>query len=189
VKLLTMLAGQVDALPNHLLIEGHTDSQPYSSDNGYTNWELSSDRANSARRVLQQGGVGASQIAQVRGYADQFLRVPTNPLDPSNRRISLIVEWVDAPAAPPGTEEAGKETKDGPAKPDGAEGVKETKSSAADVKPAAGSAGDSAAAKPVVAAGATPAQPAVATKPTAAIPVAKPSMMERMKALMPGKKK
>jgi chemotaxis protein MotB len=100
VKLLDMLSGQLKVLPNHLLIEGHTDSQPYSSDNAYTNWELSSDRANSARRLLQQGGVGAEQISQVRGYADQKLRVPSNPLDPSNRRISLIVQWVTATEPP-----------------------------------------------------------------------------------------
>jgi chemotaxis protein MotB len=96
VKLLDMLSGQLKTLPNRLLIEGHTDAQPYSSDNGYTNWELSSDRANSARRLLQQGGVGPDQISQVRGYADERLRVPSNPLDPSNRRVSLIVQWVTA---------------------------------------------------------------------------------------------
>jgi chemotaxis protein MotB len=96
VSLLNLLANQLKVLPNHLLIEGHTDAQPYSSDNVYTNWELSSDRANSARRVLQQGGVGPTQISQVRGYADQLLHVPSNPFDPSNRRISLIVQWVTA---------------------------------------------------------------------------------------------
>jgi chemotaxis protein MotB len=96
VTLLDMLSGQLKALPNHLLIEGHTDAQPYSGGNGYSNWELSSDRANSARRVLQQGGVGPNQVSQVRGFADQNLRVPSNPLDPSNRRVSLIVQWVNA---------------------------------------------------------------------------------------------
>jgi chemotaxis protein MotB len=96
-ELLSMIAGQLKPLPNHLLLEGHTDAQPYSSDNGYTNWELSADRANSARRLLQQDGVGQQQISQVRGYADQLLRVKNDPKDPSNRRISLIVQWVDAP--------------------------------------------------------------------------------------------
>jgi chemotaxis protein MotB len=99
-ELLGMLAGQLKPLPNHLLLEGHTDAQPYSTDNGYTNWELSADRANSARRLLQQDGVGKSQISQVRGYADQMLRVKNDPLDPTNRRISLIVQWVQAPATP-----------------------------------------------------------------------------------------
>jgi chemotaxis protein MotB len=85
-----MLAAQLKPLPNHLLLEGHTDAQPYSNDLGYTNWELSADRANSARRLLQQDGVGRSQISQVRGYADQLLRVANDPMDPSNRRISLM---------------------------------------------------------------------------------------------------
>jgi chemotaxis protein MotB len=98
-KLVEMLAGQLKTLPNHLLLEGHTDAQPYSSDNGYTNWELSADRANAARRLLQQDGVGKDQISQVRGYADQLLRVKNDPMDPTNRRISLIVQWVEAPAA------------------------------------------------------------------------------------------
>lgn len=99
VALLNLLSTQLKLLPNRLLIEGHTDAQPYSNDTGYTNWELSSDRANSARRLLQAGGVGPNQISQVRGYADQELRVPANPLDPANRRVSLIVQWMDT--APP----------------------------------------------------------------------------------------
>jgi chemotaxis protein MotB len=99
-QLLEMLAGQLKPLPNHLLLEGHTDAQPYSTDNRYTNWELSADRANAARRLLQQDGVGKNQISQVRGYADQLLRVKNDPLDPSNRRISLIVQWVQASGPP-----------------------------------------------------------------------------------------
>ena len=91
--LLEMLGGQLEKLPNHVMLEGHTDSQPYSGANGYTNWELSADRANAARKLLQEHGVGPSQISQVRGYADQHPRTPDNPLDPSNRRISLIVQW------------------------------------------------------------------------------------------------
>jgi len=96
VSLLNLLSIQLRVLPNRLLIEGHTDAQPYSSDTGYTNWELSSDRANSARRLLQEDGIGSDHISQIRGYADQMLRVPSNPLDPSNRRISLIVQWIDS---------------------------------------------------------------------------------------------
>jgi chemotaxis protein MotB len=102
VELLSLLATQLKVLPNRLLIEGHTDAQPFSDNSDYTNWELSSDRANSARRLLQLDGIGQSQISQVRGYADQMLRVPTNPLDPSNRRISLIVQWADAMPPAPG---------------------------------------------------------------------------------------
>jgi chemotaxis protein MotB len=110
-QLLGMLASQLKPLPNKLLLEGHTDAQPYSSDDGYTNWELSADRANSARRLLQQDGVGKSQITQVRGYADQLLRVKNDPMDPTNRRISLIVQWLQTPAAP--ITLAGKEAKAG----------------------------------------------------------------------------
>jgi chemotaxis protein MotB len=99
-ELLHLLSTQLKTLPNRLLIEGHTDAQPFSNDVGYTNWELSSDRANSARRLLQQDGLGPNQISQVRGYADQNLRVASNPLDPSNRRISLIVQWLEIDSQP-----------------------------------------------------------------------------------------
>src|SRR5580704_16924172 len=74
-ELVTMLAGQLKPLPNHLLLEGHTDAQPYSESATYTNWELSADRANAARRLLQQDGLTSGRISQVRGYADQMLRV------------------------------------------------------------------------------------------------------------------
>jgi chemotaxis protein MotB len=100
VKLLDMLAEQLKVLPNHLMIEGHTDAQPYSGNKGYSNWELSSDRANAARQLLQDAGLRQDQISQVRGYADQSLRIPSNPLDPSNRRVSLIVQWADASSTP-----------------------------------------------------------------------------------------
>jgi chemotaxis protein MotB len=116
-ELLGMLAGQLKPLPNKLLLEGHTDAQPYSPDAKYTNWELSADRANSARRLLQEDGVGKDQISQVRGYGDQLLRVKNDPLDPSNRRISLIVQWVELPASPPvaGEAKSGEATKEQPA--------------------------------------------------------------------------
>lgn len=91
-ELLSLLAGELKTLPNSLLIEGHTDAAPYSVDAAYTNWELSADRANAARRLLQQDGVRNNQVTQVRGYADQLLRVKSNPYDPSNRRISILVK-------------------------------------------------------------------------------------------------
>ena len=106
-----MLAGQLKPLPNKLLLEGHTDAQPYSVENGYTNWELSADRANSARRLLQADGVGKDQISQVRGYADQLLRVKNDPMDPSNRRISLIVQWANGETPPAAATAIGKEAK------------------------------------------------------------------------------
>ena len=100
-ELLNLLAGELKTLPNSLLIEGHTDATQYSTDANYSNWELSADRANSARRLLQQGGVRSDQVTQVRGYADQFLRVKNNPYDPSNRRISILVKNGGDGSAPP----------------------------------------------------------------------------------------
>jgi len=94
-ELLSLLAHELGKLPNHLSIEGHTDSKPYTGIREYGNWELSADRANAARRVMQHTGLRADQVSQVRGYADQMLRTPAQPLDASNRRISVIVQNVE----------------------------------------------------------------------------------------------
>jgi len=99
-EVLRMLAGQLKQLPNKLLIEGHTDARPYASDIGYTNWELSVDRANMARRVFQACGISMDQIAQVRGFADRQLRNTKEPADPANRRVSVIVQYLAQPAPP-----------------------------------------------------------------------------------------
>ncbi len=93
--LLNLLAEELGKLPNKLSIEGHTDATPFSGKRNYGNWELSTDRANSARRDMQQNGLGGKQVAQVRGFADQFPRKPDKPFDPSNRRISVIVQYLD----------------------------------------------------------------------------------------------
>jgi len=92
--LLAVLAQQLGKIPNKISIEGHTDSKPYSSIRAYDNWDLSCDRANAARRMMQEQGIRADQISQVRGFADQHLRLPDKPEDPSNRRISLIVQYL-----------------------------------------------------------------------------------------------
>ena len=63
----------------------------------YSNWELSGDRANQARRVMEGSGLRPNQVAQIRGYADQDLRNKDAPADPSNRRVSLIVRYLDVP--------------------------------------------------------------------------------------------
>jgi chemotaxis protein MotB len=94
-ELLSLLAQELGKLPNHLSIEGHTDSKPYAEIREYGNWELSADRANAARRLMQRDGLRADQVSQIRGYADQMLRNPANPLDASNRRISVIVHNVE----------------------------------------------------------------------------------------------
>lgn len=91
-EILTKLAAELGKLPNKIFIEGHTDSKPFATQAGYSNWELSADRANSVRRLMQESGLGPAQVSQVRGYADQMLRKPEEPLDASNRRITLIVQ-------------------------------------------------------------------------------------------------
>jgi chemotaxis protein MotB len=88
--LLKVLADELVKLPNKVAIEGHTDAIPYGRSD-YSNWELSSDRANAARRILADSGLAENRISQVRGFADQRLYVKGNPTDPSNRRISIIV--------------------------------------------------------------------------------------------------
>ena len=93
-ELLATLSKELGNLPNKISIEGHTDSQPYAPSATYGNWELSADRANAARRVMQAKGLRPDQVTQVRGFADQRLRKPDAPLDPSNRRISLIVQYI-----------------------------------------------------------------------------------------------
>lgn len=115
-ELLSVLAAQLGTVPNRVSIEGHTDARPYSRAADYGNWELSSDRANAARRLMQESGLRRNQVSQVRGYADQRLRVPGNPLDPSNRRISLIVQYLDSqPSAPAADESAPADTAPVPA--------------------------------------------------------------------------
>jgi chemotaxis protein MotB len=96
-ELLITLAKELGKLPNKISIEGHTDSKPYSSSGNYGNWELSSDRANAARRLMQANGVMPNQVIQVRGFADQRLKKVKDPLDPANRRISVIVQYLEKP--------------------------------------------------------------------------------------------
>jgi chemotaxis protein MotB len=98
--MLALLADQISKLPNKILIEGHTDAKPYSGDGGYSNWELSTDRANAARRFLMEHGLHPDQVRQVRGFADQNLLKPDNPADPTNRRISVIITYRDPVSMP-----------------------------------------------------------------------------------------
>ena len=96
-EILILLAQELGSIPNRIAIEGHTDSKPYPAGSPYGNWELSVERANSARRLMQQHGIRDDQIMQIRGFANQRLRKPDAPLDPSNRRVSLIVEYLQKP--------------------------------------------------------------------------------------------
>ena len=89
-ELLKVLADNLAKLPNKVVIEGHTDSVPFGRPD-YSNWELSADRANAARRILADSGLDPNRISQVRGFADQRLLLKNDPTNPSNRRISIIV--------------------------------------------------------------------------------------------------
>ena len=107
-ELIVLLAQQLGQLPNNLLIEGHTDARPFSTEGPYGNWELSVDRANSSRQLMEISGLRQGQVAQVRGYADRKLRKGDDPGNAGNRRISVIVQYLDsvakseqAPPAPP----------------------------------------------------------------------------------------
>jgi chemotaxis protein MotB len=98
--ILVALAKELGTLPNKIAVEGHTDSTPYSGKRDYGNWELSADRANAARRLMQQNGIREDQVMQVRGFADQRPRKAEAPLDPSNRRVSLIVQYLNKSPEP-----------------------------------------------------------------------------------------
>ena len=120
-ELLVKLAQELGQLPNTLSIEGHTDSKPYARSATFGNWELSSERANAARRLMQASGIKANQVTQVRGFADQRLRKSDDPLDPSNRRVSLIVQYTaknndddDAKPSPTGEEKTGEKNSTAP---------------------------------------------------------------------------
>ena len=90
-RILSVIATEVGKLDNDVVIEGHTDSAAYVNGERYDNWNLSADRANAARRVMVERGLKAGQLKGVRGFADTDLRYRDAPLDPRNRRISIVV--------------------------------------------------------------------------------------------------
>jgi chemotaxis protein MotB len=101
---LVVIGQELAKLRNPVVIEGHTDAAPYAPDVTYTNWELSADRANAARRVLEAAGLDPDRLEEVKGLADRDLRDPQNPLSPINRRISILLPFLGGPAdagAPP----------------------------------------------------------------------------------------
>ncbi len=163
-ELLALLAGELKTLPNQLLIEGHTDAAQYSTNANYSNWELSADRANSARRLLQQDGVRADQVTQVRGYADQFLRVKSNPYDPSNRRISILVKNQD----------------------DSTPSLQFAHANVVSGAPAATSSATQSAAKPEAP---PPPPPTAPVKPAVSSPQPKSGLISKFTSILPGAKK
>src|SRR6195952_363928 len=96
-ELLREIGGVLAEVPNRLTLEGHTDAQPFGTgERGYSNWELSSDRANASRRELGMGGLPEDRVLLVQGLASSVLFNPADPVSPVNRRISIIVMNRDA---------------------------------------------------------------------------------------------
>jgi len=88
--ILMTIARQLGQLNNRLVIEGYTTSTPTES-RDYTNWDLSADRANAARELMDVSGLRQDQVREVRGFADRFPMIEDNPADPRNRRVSIVV--------------------------------------------------------------------------------------------------
>jgi chemotaxis protein MotB len=109
-EMLALIARQLGTLANPVVIEGHTDVRPYVVNAEYSNWELSADRANAARRAMEATGLRPHQVVEVRGYAATQLRDPRHPQSPANRRVSILVNYGDDTAQ----EGAQEETKAGP---------------------------------------------------------------------------
>jgi chemotaxis protein MotB len=90
--LLRAIGGVLAEVPNRLTLEGHTDAMPFSGgQRGYSNWELSADRANASRRELLAGGLPDDRVLRVQGLAASQLLKREQPDDPANRRISIVV--------------------------------------------------------------------------------------------------
>jgi len=91
-EVLRVIARELAALPQGIAVEGHTDAAPFGRDRAYTNWELSADRANAARRIMEEAGMPATHVKAIRGFADTVLRTPAEPFNPRNRRVSIVVQ-------------------------------------------------------------------------------------------------
>ena len=90
--ILRQIGAVLDGVDNHITVSGHTDSAPYAGgERGYSNWELSTERANASRRELIAGGMGPAKILRVIGLADSMPLVKDDPRSPLNRRISILV--------------------------------------------------------------------------------------------------
>ena len=179
IKILRELAPFLARVPNSISISGHTDAKPYGSGaGGYSNWELSADRANAARRELIRGGLTETKFQRVVGLASSVLFEKTDPLSAKNRRISIIVMTKTASDAARATDEPARTEE---------ETVAPSSTSADAPKPAAAVAvaTPAAAVNPAPAASAAPAlSPAAAAlaaargaapRPAAASPATKPA--------------
>ncbi len=104
--LLLLISSVIERLPNKLLLSGHTDSEPFRSSSGKTNWELSLDRANSGRRALEENGIPSKRFIRVTGFADRVPLIKDDPRSPRNRRLIILLQRedkdrTDLPPTPP----------------------------------------------------------------------------------------
>jgi chemotaxis protein MotB len=148
-QILHEVAKYLNTVPNRVSLSGHTDAKPYTGARGYSNWELSADRANAARRALLEGGLEGPKIARVVGLASSVLFDRKNPYNPINRRISIIVMTKNAEATALSTDAPNVEA----AREEIESGV---------VAPAVGTTGDATAAAAVATPVAAAAEPPVA---------------------------
>ncbi len=95
--ILSVIATNLGKLEHRIVIEGHTDSRKYTYDQKYSNWELSADRANSSRKLMEEKGLYEGQVFEIRGYAANRPMIEENPLDARNRRIAILM-LVDDPS-------------------------------------------------------------------------------------------
>src|SRR3954466_3622242 len=98
--LIEQVSQVIAAVPNPVIVRGHTDSLPYSAGQTTNNWTLSSARAESTRAMLQATGLTMDRVARIEGVADRNPFVPQDRYDPRNRRISITLAWRDARAVP-----------------------------------------------------------------------------------------
>ncbi|ODU52977.1 MAG: flagellar motor protein MotB [Lysobacteraceae bacterium SCN 69-48] len=95
-EILHEIAVFANRVPNRISLAGHTDTANYATTIGYSNWELSADRANAARRALLEGGMAAAKVVRVVGFGPAVPFDAANPLNPINRRISIVVMTKEA---------------------------------------------------------------------------------------------
>lgn len=104
-RALQIIAAELGPVETPVVVEGHTDAAPFGS-RRYSNWELSADRANAARRAMEAAALPAERVRGIQGHADRYLRNPENPLDPANRRISVLLPFTTPAPTPDGGEAA-----------------------------------------------------------------------------------
>lgn len=177
-RVLRIIGREMRHVKNEVILEGHTDRRQYKT-NEYGNWELSTERANAARRLLISGGLDGGRVTEVRGYADTRLLHPNDPLDPENRRVSILVKYQhptksaddDKPASPGGAAAHGKDGEK--AAPPPAEKGGGTAAPTTEASPAAAKGTESPAETPPATKGAAPA--ASPPQPPVPAPAAPPA--------------